>query len=165
MKVESSIKIMPTPIDMRHPSKAGLLLRAGVLIALLGGFLWWRLPDRMILLRLFGADLRRRLTIPVFTIGTLGVSPFSLLKTVIFLGLLAVVSNGARKILYQRASKTSTLDPQHSYVLARFVSLMIYVVGLMIGLQAAGVSLNSLAILGGTLGIGIGFGLQSIVAN
>jgi len=32
-------------------------------------------------------------------------------------------------------------------------------------LQAAGVNLNSFAILGGTLGIGVGFGLQSIVAN
>jgi small-conductance mechanosensitive channel len=42
---------------------------------------------------------------------------------------------------------------------------MIYIIGLMIGLQLAGLNLNSLAILGGTLGIGIGFGLQSIVAN
>jgi small-conductance mechanosensitive channel len=35
----------------------------------------------------------------------------------------------------------------------------------MVGLQAAGVSLNSLAVIGRTLGIGIGFGLQPIVAN
>ncbi len=45
------------------------------------------------------------------------------------------------------------------------MSLLIYVIGLLIGLQAAGVNLNSLAILGGSLGIGVGFGLQSIVAN
>jgi len=76
-----------------------------------------------------------------------------------------VLSNGVRKLLYRRVSRTSAFDPQHSYVLARFVSLMIYVIGLLIGLQAAGVSLNSLAMLGGTLGIGVGFGLQSIVAN
>src|SRR5271165_6106046 len=150
---------------MRDAARVGLLLRGGVLTALLAALVWWRFPDRMALIHLLGAYLRRRLTIPVFTLGTLGVTPFSLLKTFLFLGLLAAVSNWVRKLLYQRASRTSSSDLQYSYVMARFVSLMIYVVGLMIGLQAAGVSLNSLAILGGTLGIGVGFGLQSIVAN
>src|SRR5271166_53575 len=156
---------MPQQSDMRHPTRAGLLLRAGLLIVLLVAFVWWRFPDGTSLFHLLGAGLRRRLTIPVFTIGTVGVTPLSLLKTLIFLGLLTVVSNWVRKLLYQRASMTSGFDLQHRYLLARFVSLMIYVVGIMIGLQAAGVNLNSVAVLGGTLGIGIGFGLQSIVAN
>lgn len=149
---------------MRHPSKVGLILRVVVLLALLAAFVLWRLPTGSSLFHLLAADLRRRLMVPVFTSGKLAVTPLSLLTSLLFLGLLSVVSNRVRNFLYQRASTTS-FDPQRSYVLARFTSLMIYIIGLMIGLQLAGLNLNSLAILGGTLGIGIGFGLQSIVAN
>jgi small-conductance mechanosensitive channel len=156
---------MPKPSDLRQSSHLKLLLCALLLTALLVVFIWWRFPDSRSLIHLLGAGFLRRLAIPAFTIGTLVVSPLSLVKTLLFLGLLVVMSNRVRKLLYQRVSTTTAFDPQHSYVLARFVSIMIYVVGLMIGLQTAGVNLNSLAILGGTLGIGVGFGLQSIVAN
>ena len=150
--------------DVRHSSTVKVTFRAVLLIAVLTALAWW-VPYGPSLIHLLGTGLQRRLTIPVFSIGTQGVTPISLIKALLFLGLLAVLSNGVRKLLYRRVSRTSAFDPQHSYVLARFVSLLIYVIGLMIGLQAAGVSLNSLAILGGTLGIGVGFGLQSIVAN
>jgi small-conductance mechanosensitive channel len=151
--------------DVRHFLAAKVLLCAVLLLAVLTGFIWWWVPSGPNLIHLVGASLGRRLTIPVFSIGKQGVTPISLLKALLFLALLAVLSNWVRKLLYQRVSKTTAFDPQHSYILARFVSLLIYVFGLMIGLQAAGVNLNSFAILGGTLGIGVGFGLQSIVAN
>jgi small-conductance mechanosensitive channel len=156
---------MPEQTDVRHSLAAKLLLPAVLVIAVLTGFVWWWVPSGPDLIHLVGASLGRRLTIPVFSFGKQGVTLISLLKALLFLGLLAALSNWVRKLLYQRVSKTTAFDPQHSYILARFVSLAIYVVGLMIGLQAAGVNLNALAILGGTLGIGVGFGLQSIVAN
>jgi small-conductance mechanosensitive channel len=156
---------MPEQSDVRHSIAAKVLLPAVLLVAMLTGFVWWWVPSGSNLIHLVGASLGRRLTIPVFSFGKQGVTPISFLKALLFLGLLAVLSNWVRKLLYQRVSKTTAFDPQRSYILARFVSLVIYVVGLMIGLQAAGVNLNALAILGGTLGIGVGFGLQSIVAN
>ncbi len=155
---------MPEQSDVRHSLSAKVIFRAVLLISLLTALVWW-VPYGPNLIHLLGAGLQRRLTIPVFSIGTQAVTPISLLKALLFLGLLTVLSNLVRKLLYRRVSRTSTFDPQHTYLLARFVSLLIYVIGLMIGLQAAGVNLNSLAILGGTLGIGVGFGLQSIVAN
>ncbi len=51
------------------------------------------------------------------------------------------------------------------YALARVVGYAIFLVGFMVGLQSAGVNLNSLLVLGGTLGIGLGFGLQNIANN
>jgi small-conductance mechanosensitive channel len=155
---------MPEQSDVRHSLSAKVIFRAVLLISLLTALVWW-VPYGPNLIHLLGAGLQRRLTIPVFSIGTQAVTPISLLKALLFLGLLTVLSNLVRKLLYRRVSRTSTFDPQHTYLLARFVSLLIYVIGLMIGLQAAGVNLNSLAILGGSLGIGVGFGLQSIVAN
>jgi small-conductance mechanosensitive channel len=156
---------MPEQTDGRYSFAAKVLLGAVLLIALVAGFVWWWVQSGPNLIHPLGASLGRQLTIPVFSIGVRGVTPISLLKALVFFGLLAALSNWVRKLLYQRVSKTTAFDPQHSYILARFVSLLIYAIGLMAGLQAAGVNLNSLAILGGALGIGIGFGLQSIVAN
>lgn len=155
---------MREPSDVRHFFDAKVFVCAVLLIAVLTGFVWW-VPSGPKLIHLVGASVGRRLMIPVFSLGKQGVTPISLIKALLFFGLLTVLSNWVRRLLYQGVSETTAFDPQHSYILARFVSLLIYVIGLMVGLQAAGVNLNSLAILGGALGIGIGFGLQSIVAN
>src|SRR5208282_950193 len=136
---------MPEQSDVRHSLSAKVIVRAVPVIALLTALVWW-VPYGSSLIHLLGAGLQRRLTIPVFSIGTQAVTPISLLKALLFLGLLTLLSNRVRKLLYFHVSRTSTFDPQHSYVLARFVSLLIYVIGLMIGLQAAGVNLNSLTI-------------------
>ena len=155
---------MPEQTDVSHALSAKVIFRAVLLIGLLTALVWW-VPYGPSLIHLLGAGLQRRLTIPVFSIGTQAVTPISLLKALLFLGFLTVLSNRVSKLLYRRVSTASAFDPQHTYLLARFVSLLIYVIGLMIGLQAAGVNPNFLAILGGSLGIGVGFGLQSIVAN
>ena len=52
-----------------------------------------------------------------------------------------------------------------AYMLARFASMSVFGVGLLAGLELTGLNLNTLAIIAGTLGVGVGFGLQSIVAN
>ena len=52
-----------------------------------------------------------------------------------------------------------------AYTLARFASMTVYAFGLLVGLEWTGLNLNTLAIIGGTLGIGVGFGLQQIVGN
>ena len=42
---------------------------------------------------------------------------------------------------------------------------VIFVLGLVIGLDTTGLNFSSLLVVGGSLGVGIGFGLQNIVAN
>ena len=42
---------------------------------------------------------------------------------------------------------------------------MVVILGLIIGLESLGLNLSSLLVVGGALGIGIGFGLQSIMSN
>jgi small-conductance mechanosensitive channel len=153
--------LSPSP----HTSIGKGLLRAGFVLFVLASFALWRLPDGTRPIHQVTMGLWHRITAPVFTMGTLAFTPLFVLKAVLFLAVLAAIANWVRRLLYVRASRTTAFDPQHSYVFARFASLLIYVFGLMVGLQAAGVSLNSLAVVGGTLGIGIGFGLQSIVAN
>lgn len=134
------------------------------IVTVLSG-LAWLLPRRNGVLELLSDDARKVLTFSLFKIGALPVTPLFLVKFLIYLALLSLISSSVRRALYARATRDTTLGAQHSYVLARFVSIVVYTFGLMIGLESVGLNLNSLAIVGGTLGIGVGFGLQPVVAN
>lgn len=57
------------------------------------------------------------------------------------------------------------LGPGQQYAVARVLSYLIFLFGLIVGLQSLGVNLNSLVVIGGALGIGVGLGLQAIVSN
>jgi small-conductance mechanosensitive channel len=136
---------------------------AGVL--LMGTVAWWLPHQTTGVFDLVGEDARKVLTFSLFKIGALSVTPIFLVKGLIYLGVLSLVSATTRRVLYRRVEEQTALGAQHSFVLARFAAILVYTLGLMIGLESAGLNLNSLAILGGTLGIGVGFGLQPVVAN
>ena len=51
------------------------------------------------------------------------------------------------------------MDVGQQFALERGIGYMIFVGGLIIGLQSMGVNLSSVIVLGGAVGIGIGFGL------
>jgi small-conductance mechanosensitive channel len=68
-------------------------------------------------------------------------------------------------VLRTRVLARTALDAQQQYTLARLTSLTVFVMGLIVGIDTAGVDLRSLALLGSALGLGVGLGLQPIVAN
>lgn len=149
---------------MRSSLESKVLFVAGIaiLLLLLGSAL---LPHGHLLINLLGADSRRLLELPLFRVGKLTVTPVFLVKAFIFLVALSLVSSRLSHLVYVKLTRSKALGQERSYMLARFASVATYVIGLMVGLELAGVDLNTLAILAGTLGIGIGFGLQSLVAN
>jgi small-conductance mechanosensitive channel len=149
---------------MRGSWETRVLIGFGVLVLAVWALAWW-LPHGTGILDLVGDDARRVLTVTLFKIGTVSVTPVFLVKGLIYLAFLSLVSGSVRRVLYKRVEQNTALGAQHSYVLARFASILVYTLGLMIGLESAGLNLNSLAILGGTLGIGVGFGLQTLVSN
>jgi small-conductance mechanosensitive channel len=51
------------------------------------------------------------------------------------------------------------------YAFTRLVRYVVWIVGTLIGLNYLGFNLASLALLGGAIGVGIGFGLQNIFSN
>jgi len=122
---------MAEQTDVHHSLNAKVILRA-VLLLVLFAALFGRVSYRPSLIHLLGTGLQKQLTIPVFSIGTQSVTPISLLEALLFFGILTVLSNGVRRFLYRRVSGTNAFGQQHSYVLARFVSLLIYVFVLLI---------------------------------
>lgn len=63
------------------------------------------------------------------------------------------------------AGKRSRAHDQNIYVINRILKYLVYAVGIFMALSVLGFSFDKLAIIVGALGVGIGFGLQSIVNN
>lgn len=51
------------------------------------------------------------------------------------------------------------------YAWSRIVRYLVWIVGTVVGLSHIGVDLSNIALIGGALGVGIGFGLQNIFSN
>ncbi|MEP7012120.1 MAG: mechanosensitive ion channel domain-containing protein [Acidobacteriota bacterium] len=111
------------------------------------------------------ADAQDLWSQPLFDLGSLPVSPAFLLKAAIFLILLNLVSRGSGKFLQKRILSRTSIDEGQKYAISRGVGYAVFLGGLFVGLQAAGIDLSSFAIVGGAIGFGIGFGLQSLAKD
>jgi small-conductance mechanosensitive channel len=110
-------------------------------------------------------DVYRVLTQPYFHLGRLPVTPSFVIKAVAFLVVLTSFSRFVRKFVQKEILVRTPWDVGQQYAVSRVLGYLIFVFGLVIGLQSLGVDLSSLVVLGGALGVGVGFGLQSIVNN
>ncbi|MFT5775057.1 mechanosensitive ion channel family protein [Hyphomonas sp.] len=64
-----------------------------------------------------------------------------------------------------RLRSNSRLNPSMAGLLGQVANILLMVVAIAIALQTVGVNLSALTIFSGALGVGIGFGLQSIFSN
>jgi small-conductance mechanosensitive channel len=65
----------------------------------------------------------------------------------------------------RRLKKLSNLAPSTRIGIAKFANAFLVGLSILMGLNAAGVDLTALTVLTGAIGLGLGFGLQSIAAN
>lgn len=100
-----------------------------------------------------------------FSVGDTHVSAWRLLKGFVIAGVLlwgsVVLSNG----LGRRISRVEDLTPSVRVLLTQTLRFALVVLAVLVALRAAGVDLTAIALFTGALGIGIGFGLQKIIAN
>lgn len=72
-----------------------------------------------------------------------------------------VVSHFAER----RINSVRRLRLANRALLAKIIQVAIYMVAFLVAIHALGINIAALAVLGGTIGIGIGFGLQKITSN
>ena len=140
-----------------------ILLGLGILAIVGIGFL-----AAETILPLFGSlreDFLRAMYRPYLNIGDLPVTPVFLIKMFVFFFVLRMISGMTRRIMEHRVLARTSLNPGQQYAFAQIASYLVFLFGVLIGLQWAGVNMGSLVILGGALGIGIGFGMQNIANN
>jgi small-conductance mechanosensitive channel len=144
-------------------SRSGRMRLIGLLFLLIafGVFGAWFTPQ----LGDAGTRLHHFLTQPFLTVGGLPITVFFLTKVAVFVVLLILVSHFTMSLLQNRILTYTPLEAGQRYAVARVASYLVFILGMIIGLQSLGVNLNSLVVVGGALGIGVGFGLQGIVSN
>jgi small-conductance mechanosensitive channel len=95
-----------------------------------------------------------------FSISVGDVLAFSVTLWVSFL-----LSSFIRFVLEEDVFPHVHLQPGVPYALSTFVRYAVVIVGFVIALLVLGVNLDRVTVLGGALGVGVGFGLQNIVNN
>jgi len=131
-------------------------------IALPGGSL---VAEPQSLFDLLDSSVRRALDWPLFSIGNMPVTLLFLIKCVLFLIALSLLTRVSRWILGSKILSRTKMDRGVQYALLRAFGYVIFLLGLIIGLDTSGLNLRSLLVVGGALGLGVGLGLQNIVAN
>lgn len=102
-------------------------------------------------------------TTPIFYIGKSGFSIISILLFVLLSFGVLITSHIVSQILNR--SLLRKLDRGVKETVTSITNYSLSVIGMIIVLQSAGINLNSLAVVAGVLGLGIGFGLQNLAGN
>jgi small-conductance mechanosensitive channel len=98
-------------------------------------------------------------------LGGLRLTPLLLIKLGVLLAAALWLSNLASNFAESRITRSGDLTPSIQVLLVKMIRLALMVFAVALVMSAVGINLSALAIFSGAAGVGIGFGLQKIVAN
>jgi small-conductance mechanosensitive channel len=99
------------------------------------------------------------------TAGKARITLWSVVKLFFTLTIFIVVGAWVSRWIERRLYKLSTVALSTRIGIAKFSNAFLIGLSVLLGLNAAGVDLTALTVLTGAIGLGLGFGLQSIAAN
>jgi small-conductance mechanosensitive channel len=98
-------------------------------------------------------------------LGGLRLTPLLLIKLGVLLAVALWLTNIASNFVESRITRSGDLTPSIQVLLVKMIRLALMVFAIAVVMSAVGINLSALAIFSGAAGVGIGFGLQKIVAN
>ena len=107
-------------------------------------------------------DLLDRLAI---TVGRLRISVLIVLEGMLWLGVLLWAAVLISRILEKRVQKLPNLTPSVRVLIGKLFKATLVALAVVVSLTSIGIDLTALAVFGGAVGVGIGFGLQKVVSN
>jgi len=156
---------------------AYIVIRVAVLLfaASLGNKTWMQHLENRLTLALwlaFAADYLGWLDPIINILDSIGIASgktritvWSVLKLLFTLTIFVLVAAWVSRWIDKRLKKLHTLAPSTRIGLAKFSNAFLIGLSILVGLNTAGVDLTALTVLTGAIGLGLGFGLQSIASN
>jgi small-conductance mechanosensitive channel len=100
-----------------------------------------------------------------FSLGKSKVSLLGLFEGIFAALLVIVLSLWVSAVIERRLLSDAVSDLSLRKVATNAIRVLLLIVGLLFALSALGVDLTALSVLGGALGVGLGFGLQKLASN
>jgi small-conductance mechanosensitive channel len=100
-----------------------------------------------------------------FAFGKSKVSLLGLVQGTLSAGVVLVLALWISAVVERKVLRDAVNDLSLRKVAANAIRAVLLLVGLLFALSAVGVDLTALSVLGGALGVGLGFGLQKLAAN
>jgi small-conductance mechanosensitive channel len=156
---------------------AYIVVRIGVLLfaASLGSKSWiqnWETRVALLIWLAIAAEYLGWLDPIIATLDSVGIAAgksritvWSVLKLLFTLTLFMLAAAWVSRWVERRVKKLTGVAMSTRIGIAKFANAFLIALSILIGLNAAGVDLTALTVLTGAVGLGLGFGLQSIAAN
>lgn len=97
--------------------------------------------------------------------GGVRISPLLVIRAAVMLVVLLWIARVTSAFFETRIARTSDLTPSVQVLIIKLIRLSLLSLAVIVALGAVGIDLSAFAIFSGAVGVGIGFGLQKIVAN
>lgn len=98
-------------------------------------------------------------------LGSLRITPLLIIKFAILMAVALWFANTLANFIETRVSRLTDLTPSVQVLIMKIMRLLLVGFAVVLVMGMAGIDLSALAIFSGAVGVGVGFGLQKIVAN
>ena len=105
------------------------------------------------------------LGVTLFEVGDTPVTTLGIIRLILIVTIAWWISKFARRGLDRVSTMRPNLNRASVYTLNRLLHYTILTVGFLVGLSSIGIDLSKFALFASALGVGVGFGLQTLVSN
>lgn len=100
-----------------------------------------------------------------FKIGSLRISAYLIIKAIVVLVLVFWLSTLVSKKSKSFLDNSKNIKSSTKGIISKFIDILVYTVVVIVFLKTFSVDMTTFAVIGGAVGVGIGFGLQKIASN
>lgn len=99
------------------------------------------------------------------SLGETRVSVLSVIQFMLIVGVAFTLAIWLSEVISRYMERSAHISPSMRVGISKFSRFLLLTLAFLLALNAVGINLSSLAIFGGALGVGLGFGLQKITSN